>query len=590
MEDGSFETIMQNQLITEFSNYIATESVKLLELQSNLYTQSTEIDKSYETLIKTTDTAKENGNISSEERENIISSAQKLVLNQLLSGMQSTELLEELGDSSALSKMTSLVSQIWAEQDPDKLIDLQKQLEELISSTLEKHSTEELLNGVQSIKPIEISEMTKDKAAFNSTISSEYAAGASRSTSRGRQNEDRLKEIQEMAKADLNAYAEALKEQLKAELGAAYDEAEVQKYINDAITDTISLFTQNVVRKNQHGDYTTGVDNQAFVFARRSGTSKGRYVYNVKALIDTFVQFFNIESIAKNAAKIDNSKAIYDKENVVTEALGNDYDRNKSEKIYGHKSDKNTYAKVIENAKADLKLVAEQIKTSLLAEGVPIDMSKVDEWLDELIMATIQDMKDAFQYCQPSGKNTNSKIGISSCMVGSAGATIGTIVGGQALAAAATTAAATAASATAAASTAGSAWIAAGSAVITNTGTMAAMEAAYAGYVGAQAAASSAAATATSMATAASVVPVIGWCVAGAALTAGILGMTTNIFGSTYGRHNADAGFYFERKSHSKSGNWGYDTATLINVFLSKVDAKIAEEKEAYKNKNNPNS
>ena len=107
---------------------------------------------------------------------------------------------------------------------------------------------------------------------------------------------------------------------------------------------------------------------------------------------------------------------------------------------------------------------------------------------------------------------------------------------------------------------------------------------------GVLATASSANAAAASAATAASVVPIIGWCIAGAALTAGILGMTTNIFGSTYGRHNADAGFYFERKSHSKSGNWGYDTATLVNVFLSKVDAKIAEEKEAYKNKNNPNS
>ena len=590
VENGTFDTISQDQLISGFTDYITTQSVKNIEIKTDLYTQSTEIDKAYETLIKTNDQAKENGFIAEDERKNIALAAKIFIQNQLLSGMQNIELLEKLGESSAVTKMRTLVTQIWKEQDPDKLAELQKQLDELISSTLDKHTGDELVASIEHLKPVEIVGLTKDKAAHNSTIATEYAAGASRSTSRGKQNESRLKEIQEMARADLNAYAEALKAELKAELGSAYDEAEIQKYINDAIEDTISLFTRNVVRKNQHGDYTTGIDRKGFVFAKRSCTSKGRYVYNVTALINTFVDFFNSESKSKNEAKIDNSRATYDRENVISASLGNDYDRNKSKKIYGHKSDENTYAKIIEQARADLKLVAEQIKTSLLAEGVPIDMSKVDQWLDDLIMETIQDMKNAFQYCHPNGKNTGSKIGISSSMVGSAGAAIGTIVGTEALTAAATAAAGAAASATSASTAATAAWFAASQAVVNGTGTMAAVDAAYGASVTAAATATSVSGTAASIAAASSAVPIVGWGVAAVALTVSILGMTTNIFGATYGQHNSEAGFYFERKSHSKSGNWGYDTATLVNVFLSKVDAKIAEEKELYKNKNNPNA
>jgi len=569
VEDGSIDTLSETALKTSFNDYIVQQGKNLLDVQTELFKQTTEIETSFATLVSVADNANANNYISIQERTDILEATKNLLLSQLLSGMTDLELLKKLGANSDLSKMTALVSKIWAESDPDKLADYKTQLEDLITKTLDKFSNEKLLSAIKSIQPVIVSDLTKDKTAVKSSISDDYFDGKSRSTSYGKQNEKSLEQIQEMAKKDLDAYVESLRAQLKAELGENYNSAEIEKYIKDAMQDTISYFTRNIVRRNQHGNYNTATDKYAFVFARRSGSHKGRYVYNVTALIDKFVEFFNETSKFKNLAKIDSTKATYDRENVVVAALGNEYDRNKSEKIYAHKDDKETYAKLIEQAKEDLKLVAKQVKLSLKEEGVPIDMSKVDAWLDELIMETIQDMKNAFQYCQPSGKNTNSIIGISN--------SISTSLAGAGIATYATPLLVTAATESALAADA--AWSFAFSQVAVDNGL---------GWTAAYTSAQSASATAATAATASSVVPIVGWAIAGAALLTAVLGMTTNIFGSTYGCHDSEAGFYFERKSHSKSGHWGYDTGTLVNVFLAKVDAKLREEKEAYKNRNNP--
>lgn len=569
VESGKINEVTEQDLINGFNSYVLQQNQLLVNTQLELYKQTTEIDSSFEKLIEVSDKANANGNISQYERAAIIEASKTLIKTQLLAGNTQIAMLDKLGVST--SEMIALVSKMWTETDPDKLIEMKSQLEDMIAKALEKFSGEDLVNAVNSMKPVEVSEMTKDKAIDKSSIASDYLANASRSTSRGKQNEERLQEIQEMAKADLNAFAESLKAQLQEELGSAYNESDVQRYINDAINDTISLFTQNVYRKNQHGNYSTSSDNQAFVFARRSGTHKGRYVYNVQALINTFVDKFNETSKIKNASKLDPSKATYDKENVIADSLGNDYDRNKSVKLTGGKNDNAILAKLIEQAKADLRKVADSVKASLIAEGVPIDMSSVDSWLEDCITDTIKDMKAAFQRCKANGKVSGG--GISSLM---GGAALGTATALWGTAAGATIGAAVAGTTTAAVS-----GVTAGTLAVTNSAALVGTTQ-YGITVGMT---SSAYTTATGVAAA---VPIVGWAVAGIGLTLGVLGMTTNIFGAHWGQHNANAGFYCEEKSHSSKGRWGYDTQTLVNVFLAKVDAKVAEEKEKEKQKHNP--
>lgn len=543
VEAGTMTEYTQEDLTAQFTDYVNSQRTALQEAQASLYESASQIDEAYNNLVSTADSANANGNISNDEKTAIVNAASVLVMNQLLSGMEDIPFLQGLDSSykssSDYQKVIDLVSKMKSETDAEKIAEYKKEAEEILKQMLNNYDGDKLVSAVNSTKAIEVSDSSKEKIIFNSSIASDYQANASRSTSRGKQNDDRLDEIQNMAKADLNSVAESLKEQLKSELGDAYDEAAVQRYIDDAMNDTIAMFTQNVSRRNGHGNYNTGADEQAFVFLRRSGTSKGRYVYNVQSLVNTFISKFNETSKEKQAAKIDPSKATYDKENVITESLGNDYYRNKTETVYGKNNDNNAYAQLIDKAKAQLQLVAASLRASLIAEGVPISLSEIDKIVDECLNATIEDMKSAFQYCQPGGKVSGG--GIASMTLGTGAVTGATVAA-----------------------------IAAAGEV---SGALATGAAGSFGLAGATAA-----------------IPIVGWAAGALAITGGALAQFTNLFGATYGKHNSNAGFFFERKSNSHSGNWGYDTQTLVNLFLSKVDEKVAEAKEKKKTTAEPNS
>ena len=183
-------------------------------------------------------------------------------------------------------------------------------------------------------------------------------------------------------------------------VSSAYDEAEIQKYINDAINDTLATFTQNVSRRNGHGNYNTGADEQAFVFLRRSGTSKGRYVYNLQALTNTFLDNFNAASKTKNAAKNDPSQATYDKENVIADSLGNEYNRNVKVK-------NNDQTALYNTAKAKLQQVAAALKASLIAEGCNVSSTEIDSIVNDSMQETMTTFN--FNTTKPEGLRFLSK-------------------------------------------------------------------------------------------------------------------------------------------------------------------------------------
>ena len=575
-EQGDADTYTVDTLQAQFASYLESQMAELVQIQTRAVESVTEITKSFDNLVSISDNANLNGNISADEKAQIIDAAVELLYSQLIMDITDLTFLESLNpnykSSADFKEIMSMANTLKTSVDPDEIKDLTDKIKTALKEYLNKFEGDKLVTAVNSIKPVEATDKTKDKAIFDSTISADYAAGATRTTSRGKQNEERLDEIQEMAKQDMLAVAEQLKAQLKAQLGDAYVEADVEKYIQDAMNDTIAMFTQGITRRDCDGNYSTDANNYAFEFLDRSGTSKGRYTYNVKALIDTFVQFFNQASAQKAIRKLDPSVGTYDRENVIADSLGDDYWRNKSEKEYGHKSDENTYAKIIAEATEDLKLVGESLKRSLMAEGTGLSESEINEIVDACIADTITDMKNAFQYCQPGGTTTGG--GIASYVAGAGGLT-GMALGGTATLATAGTAIGAAVSGT---STAAIAALTTENIAFLTT------------FAGAEVATSAGVVTGSAYATTtavASAVPVVGWCVAGALVALGALSSFTNLFGATYGKHNSDAGFYFERKSHSKSGNWGYDTQTLVNLFFNKVDAKIAEAKNKKVNESN---
>ena len=389
-EDGRLSAdIPDAELKAEFTAYLDELKAEFDTTQENLTRSASGHTNDYNNLIAISDAANSNGNVSDEEKEKIVKAATKLIINQMLSNMDDIPLLEQLNpnykNTADYKTLQSLINQMQNSLDVEEIAKLQAQAEELLNKMLNSYSGDKLVKAIDGTKPVQVSDSTKGSVVYNSSISSDYQANVSRTTSRGSQDEGRLDEIQNMAKADLQAVAESLKAQLKAELGTAYNENEIQKYINDAINDTIALFTKNVRRANGHGNYNVSSSEQAFVFLRRSGTHKGRYVYNVKALTDTFISKFNETSKAKTAAKNDPSLATYDKENVIADSVGNDYLR---EKDYKDK-DKVT---AIEQAKTRLQSVKAALKSSLIAEGSKVPAAKIDELIDSALQTTLTDM------------------------------------------------------------------------------------------------------------------------------------------------------------------------------------------------------
>lgn len=386
-EEGRFSTSMSDEEIqAEFSNFITQQKARLDEAQQVLTRSVSGLDSDYQNMISISDAVAANGNISAEEKANLVASASNLVINQLLSDMENIPFMEGLNadykNSTDFKTLQTLITNIKSSVDPDEISKLKTQAQELVTKMLDSYTGDQLVKAVDSTKPIEVTGATRDNVIYNSALSSEYQANVSRSTSRGKQDDGRLDEIQNMAKADLNSLAESLKAQLKSELGTAYDEAEIQKYINDAINDTLATFTQNVSRRNGHGNYNTGADEQAFVFLRRSGTSKGRYVYNLQALTNTFLDNFNAAAKTKNDAKNDPSQATYDKENVIADSVGNEYNRDVRVK-------NNDQTALFNTAKAKLQQVAAALKASLIAEGCNVSSTEIDSIVNDAMQETM---------------------------------------------------------------------------------------------------------------------------------------------------------------------------------------------------------
>lgn len=410
-EKGGSSELTDAQLVAEFSNFMTEKYAELQRVQDGVAKSADGIDSSYNNLVKITDDAKSNGNIASKEKADIVAAGVDLIMRQMLSDVENIGLLQGLNSdyksTTDFKTLQTIITKIKASADPDEIVELKKQAEELLTKMLDANSGDKLVTAVNYIRPVQVTGQTRENTVNNSAIASDYQAGASRTSSYGKQNDESLAQIQTLARQDLQAIAESLKAELKAEYGDAYDEATVQKYINDAINDTISSFTNNIERtaKGRKSDYAVGTDKMSFVFLRKKGTKSGRYTYNVQALTNAFLDNFNKVSQEKHAAKLDPSKATYDFENVIADSIGNDYDRNKTVTVKGHRDDKNALAQLIEQAKAQLKKVAAAMKASLLAEGVQVSSSDIDKILEESISATIESMTAGFQYCQPSNWN-----------------------------------------------------------------------------------------------------------------------------------------------------------------------------------------
>jgi len=370
----------------DFNKYINEEYVNFKEVQKDIHVDEGEIEKAQENLLNITKTAA-NGNITTEEKAKIVEAGTELIYQQLLAGNTVIPLLKGLNPNYANTKefkeIQSIATKINSSTDYEEIQKLEEQIKKLITALLNKYDSDKLLAGVDSTKPIEINDKTKDYAIYNSEIGNDYTAGKLRGTSRGYQDEKRLEEIQELARQDIAKYAVSLKAQLKAELGTAYDEAFIDSIIAAATNDTIALFTENI-KRDTYDNSDIDKETYGFMFDRNSGSHRGRFKYNVTALIDKFTELFNEAAKTLTTERNDPTKITYDKEDVIQSSIGNEYLNPRDNKIRD-----NDEAQLTLKVKSKLILVAEAIKSQLIAKGCKVPIDKITELLDESIVETM---------------------------------------------------------------------------------------------------------------------------------------------------------------------------------------------------------
>ena len=409
-EQNALDGMSESRMAVMFDSYLNNQYSELKNAQEDIKVEENEIQKSYDELVKVSDTGKASGYVSEDEKGEIVDAASKLIMNQMLMGLDDIILLESLDEnyknSSDYQILKGLVDKIKASVDADELESLMQQAEEKLS---------ELADAVDGTKPVQVSDETKTNAIYNSSISSDYYADVTRTSDKVKQKNGKdagaFEAIVEMARTDLQAYAESMKAELKEQLGDRYDESEIQKYIDDAINDTIKMFSDNkTTQKNaKRNNYDVASDQYAFVFCKNNRlTKKGRYAYSVQALIDAFTSKFNEISNTKQSAKLNTFIANYDRENVIADSVGQDYYYNKPIEFSLTKKDmpftRNEFkedekeeikSQAIEEAKKKLQSIGESLKESLRAEGADFDESEIDSVIEQSIQ-NIMSNPDSF--------------------------------------------------------------------------------------------------------------------------------------------------------------------------------------------------
>lgn len=261
---------------------------------------------------------------------------------------------------------------------------------------------------------VEIKEEPKPATVNNSvvnssSIASEYQSNTVKTGIKGLKTSTKLDAITDMARADLNSVAEAIKAQLKEELGSQYNSKEVQAAIDSAIEQTLQLFRDNDKKSKTEPNN----NEQAFVFKRGKSflSITGTYTYNLQALTNTFLERYNSITTDKfNDAQKTKDPGTVGQSVIQSSNIAHSYNTNEQKSTTSiFKIKAQNEAK--EMAKSDLESVSAEIKKQLQTElGANYDDAAVSASINEAIEKTIDqfvknsgnDVDNSFQFKRKS--------------------------------------------------------------------------------------------------------------------------------------------------------------------------------------------
>ncbi|MBS6553833.1 MAG: hypothetical protein KH321_07830 [Clostridium sp.] len=243
------------------------------------------------------------------------------------------------------------------------------------------------------IAPLEVKKEPKPATVSNSvinssSIASQYNSGVVREGHRGLKTPSKLEAITDMARGDLNAVADAIKSELKAQMGSDYNEKEVQRAIDAAIEQTLKVFSDNEERRRTEA----GVNDNAFIFKKKGGLFGiiGTYTYNVQALTNTFLSSYNeIATELFNDSQQEKAPGSIGKGVVVGSGVYTSYKENEKKSSTSMIKFK-AMNDVKEMARADMSALTDTIREQLKGElGSGYNDSLVRASINEAIERTI---------------------------------------------------------------------------------------------------------------------------------------------------------------------------------------------------------
>lgn len=336
-------------------------------------------------------------NLGPDDKTKILDKTSEFVLNELSQGKNDITLLKSIYPGYAADKnfveAEKLMSSLKTSATPKE--DLAKATE-LIKTMLTTVGAEKIIDGVNNKKTSAISFDAIDREALTSSISG-YDNNESISTGRYKYRDDSIDDIQNQAKQKLEELRSKLHAQLKQQMGADYDKAQVDGFIDDAIYKTITQFTDMRVDKNgKH--YTT--DDAGFVTSKSGSKSRG--VVNIRQLVDAFLTNFQ-ELSAKASQPADPSKNPVDRLDVMGDTSLADAYQDKKTSVTTDKADARL------RLKTQLNIIANQLKAKLKAQlGSDYNSSQIDKLIEQATYNVVSDDSAL----SPTRGHTNRFLGI----------------------------------------------------------------------------------------------------------------------------------------------------------------------------------
>ena len=318
--------------------------------------------------------------ISNDEKDAVIDKTSEFIMNQLAQGNSDISLLKQIlpdyASNENFVEATALLKGLTSSVTPKEDLEKVKQLIKEMISDIDVNKIADAVKNRQmpevKFSDIELEDFTSSIPGYdnNDKIESAELKGKDR-------RQDVIDNLQQKAKAKLEALRAQILEMIKQKVGADYDEETANKLFDDAVYQTINDITDSI-----------GVDRSNHLIKKRR---KWTASISTQTLVDTFIKNFqNLSS--KDAAGTEEGKNPVDRESVIKNTSLADAYQDKSVTMVKGLSEAKT------KVKSQIAAIAAQLKAQLRAElGSNYNSAKINQLIEQATYNTVDAIAPLYQ-------------------------------------------------------------------------------------------------------------------------------------------------------------------------------------------------